>query len=48
MRDGSDRSNSDILNTIRSLGKRSLLEKIEEQNATLFAAKPIFKEYLLE
>ena len=48
LREGSDRSNSDILNAIRSLGKRSLLEKIEEQNSTLFATKPIFKEYLLE
>ncbi|NES02850.1 MAG: hypothetical protein F6K22_08315 [Okeania sp. SIO2F4] len=48
LRENSDRSSSDMLNAIRSLGKRSLLEKIEEQNSTLFAAQPIFKEYLLE
>ncbi|MGD1716858.1 NB-ARC domain-containing protein [Dapis sp. BLCC M172] len=48
LRENSDRSNSDILNAIRSLGKRSLIEKIEEQNSTLFTVKPIFKEYLLE
>ncbi len=48
LRENSDRSNSDILNAIRSLGKRSLIEKIEEQNSTLFTAQPIFQEYLLE
>ncbi|NEP45368.1 MAG: AAA family ATPase, partial [Okeania sp. SIO2H7] len=48
LRESSDRSSSDILNAIRSLGKRSLLEKIEGQNSTLFAVKRIFKEYLLE
>lgn len=40
-------SSSDILNAIRSLGKRSLIEKIQEQEQTLFAVKRIFKEYLL-
>jgi len=48
LREGSDRSNSDILNAIRSLRKRAFIEKIEGQNSTLFATKPIFKEYLLE
>ena len=48
LRESSDRSSSDILNAIRSLGKRSLIEKIEGQNSTLFAVKRIFKEYLLE
>ncbi|WP_293139634.1 hypothetical protein [Okeania sp. SIO3I5] len=36
------------MNAIRFLTKRSLLEKIERQNSTLFATKPIFQEYLLE
>ncbi|NEQ38119.1 MAG: ATPase [Okeania sp. SIO3I5] len=48
LRESSDRSNSDILNAIRSLTKRSLLEKIERQNSTLFTVKQIFQEYLLE
>ncbi|MCL2933048.1 MAG: hypothetical protein MGG11_12555 [Trichodesmium sp. MAG_R03] len=48
LQEGSDRSYSDILNAIRSLGKRSLLKKIERQNSTLFVVKPIFQEYLLE
>ncbi len=46
--ENSDRSSSDIVNAIRSLAQRSLLEKIEGQNSTLFAVKRIFKEYLLE
>ncbi|MDJ0515789.1 MAG: hypothetical protein QNJ74_05800 [Trichodesmium sp. MO_231.B1] len=48
LRESSDRSYCDIFDVIKSLGKRSLIKKIEEQNSTLFAAKPIFKEYLLE
>jgi hypothetical protein len=43
--ENSDGYSSDILNAVRSLGKRSLLEKIESKNSTLFAVKRIFKEY---
>ncbi|MDE5105506.1 MAG: ATPase, partial [Trichodesmium sp. St19_bin2] len=48
LQEGSDRSCSNILNAIMSLGKRSLLEKIEVQKSTLFVVKPIFQEYLLQ
>lgn len=48
LQEGSDRSYSNILNAIMSLGKRSLLEKIEVQKSTLFVVKPIFQEYLLQ
>ncbi|MEB3341696.1 NB-ARC domain-containing protein [Okeania sp.] len=47
-RENSERSDSDIFKAVRSLRKRSLLEKIEDQSSTLFAVKPIFQEYLLE
>lgn len=45
--ENSDGSSSDILNAVRSLGKRSLIEKIESHNSTLFAVQRIFKEHLL-
>ncbi|MFB2974598.1 NB-ARC domain-containing protein [Aerosakkonema sp. BLCC-F183] len=39
-------SPSELFNAIQSLGRRSLVEKQEQNNETLFAVQPIVKEYV--
>jgi len=35
-----------VLKTIQSLGRRSLIEKITQEELTLFTVSPVIREYL--